>query len=81
MPDNYNVKIGAGSGDNRLNVRIGQSPGVKVLRQEQGKPVVALRDLTDVDVITNGQLEGSILQYNATTKKWTSIQTFDGGEF
>lgn len=80
MPDNYNVKIGTGSGD-RLNVRIGQSPGVKVLRQEQGKPVVALKELTDVDIDINNLYEGSILKYNTTTEKWTPSQLLDGGEF
>lgn len=62
----------------RLTVRVGQSPGVKVLRNDR---LQALRDLTDVDVTLNGQYEGSILKYDATTNKWTSSQIIDCGEF
>lgn len=62
----------------RLTVRVGQSPGVKVLRSDR---VQALRELIDVDVTTNGQYEGSILKYDVTTRKWTSSQIIDCGEF
>jgi hypothetical protein len=40
----------------------------------------------DVDTITNGKVNGSILVYKTTTNKWTSTTTLDaqnmeGGEF
>lgn len=62
----------------RLTVRVGASNGTKVLRADRER---ALRDLIDVDVTTNGQYEGSILKYDITTKKWTSSQIIDCGEF
>jgi hypothetical protein len=40
----------------------------------------------DVDVITNGKVNGSVLVYNTTTNKWTATttlnaQNMEGGEF
>lgn len=46
----------------------------------------SLENTGDVDVSTNGKLNGSILVYKTTTQKWTSTTTLDaqnmeGGEF
>lgn len=43
-------------------------------------------NIGDVDMITNGKLDGSVLVYRTTTQKWTASTTLDaqnmeGGEF
>jgi hypothetical protein len=48
--------------------------------------VESLSNVADVDVTTNGRLNGSVLVYKTTTNKWTSTTTLDaqnmeGGEF
>lgn len=48
--------------------------------------VESLDYVGDVDVTTNGKINGSILVYRTTTNKWTSTTTLDaqnmeGGEF
>lgn len=48
--------------------------------------VDTLSSIGDVDVTTNGQLNGSVLVYKTTTNRWTSTTTLDaqnmeGGEF
>jgi hypothetical protein len=45
-----------------------------------------VEDIGDVDILTNGKTDGSVLVYKATTNKWTSTTTFDaqnmeGGEY
>lgn len=48
--------------------------------------VDTLSSVADVDVTTNGQLDGSLLVYKTATNRWTSTTTLDaqnmeGGEF
>ena len=48
--------------------------------------VESLSNVADVDVTTNGKVEGSILVYKSATNKWTSTnildsQDMEGGEF
>lgn len=48
--------------------------------------VESLDSVADVDVTTNGKLNGSVLVYRTTTNRWTSTTTLDaqnmeGGEF
>jgi hypothetical protein len=48
--------------------------------------VTTLNELSDVDVITEGTQDGSVLVYKAQTSKWTSTrllnqQFMEGGEF
>ena len=48
--------------------------------------VESVSNIADVDVTTNGKLNGSVLVYRTTTNKWTSTTTLDaqnmeGGEF
>jgi hypothetical protein len=48
--------------------------------------VESMSNIADVDVTTNGKINGSILIYRTTTNKWTSSTTLDaqnmeGGEF
>jgi len=48
--------------------------------------VESMSNIADVDVTTNGKVNGSILIYKTTTNKWTASTTLDaqnmeGGEF
>lgn len=48
--------------------------------------VTTLNELSDVDVITQGTQDGSVLVYKTQTNKWTSTlllnqQYMEGGEF
>lgn len=48
--------------------------------------VETMSNIADVDVTTNGKINGSVLVYRSTTNKWTSTTTLDaqnmeGGEF
>jgi hypothetical protein len=48
--------------------------------------IESLSQIADVDVTTNGKINGSVLVYRTTTNKWTSTTTLDaqnmeGGEF
>ena len=48
--------------------------------------VESMSNIADVDVTTNGKVNGSILVYKTNTNKWTSSTTLDaqnmeGGEF
>jgi len=48
--------------------------------------VETISDIANVDITTNGQINGSVLVYRTTTNKWTSTTTLDaqnmeGGEF
>lgn len=48
--------------------------------------VESISNIADVDVTTNGKINGSVLVYRTTTNKWTSTTTLDaqnmeGGEF
>jgi len=48
--------------------------------------VESMSNIADVDITTNGKVNGSILVYKTTTNKWTSSTTLDaqnmeGGEF
>jgi len=80
-----------------LNVTVLPQNTVKVRAQQQGLTLInsnlnnpaivnKVQDIGDVDITTNGKIEGSILVYKATTNKWTSTTTLDeqnmeGGEF
>ena len=48
--------------------------------------VESMSNIADVDVTTNGKVNGSILVYKTTTNKWTAstvldAQDMEGGEF
>jgi hypothetical protein len=48
--------------------------------------VESISNIADVDVTTNGKINGSILVYKTNTNKWTASTTLDaqnmeGGEF
>lgn len=48
--------------------------------------VNSISDIGDVDTVSEGKLDGSVLVYKSATNKWTSTkllnqQTVDAGEF
>ena len=71
------------------------SENITVIVQEEGlvsvstnlnNPLDSLSLVGDIDITTNGKLNGSVLVYNSTTSKWTSTttlnaQNMEGGEF
>jgi len=73
--------------DEALSVAV--SEGVLTLASSTvSNPAVveSITNIADVDVTTNGKLNGSLLVYRTTTNKWTSTTTLDaqnmeGGEF
>jgi hypothetical protein len=73
--------------DEALQVAV--SEGVLTLASSNvANPAVveSISNIADVDVTTNGKVNGSILVYRTTTNRWTSTTTLDaqdmeGGEF
>ena len=73
--------------DEALQVAV--SEGVLTLASSNvSNPAVveSMSNIADVDVTTNGKVNGSILVYRTTTNRWTSTTTLDaqnmeGGEF
>jgi len=73
--------------DQALSVAV--SEGVLTLSQTNlAAPsyVESIASIADVDVSTNGKVNGSILIYKTATNKWTSstvldAQNMEGGEF
>ena len=73
--------------DEALSVAV--SEGVLTLSSSTvSNPAVveSMSNIADVDVTTNGKVNGSLLVYKTTTNKWTSTTTLDaqnmeGGEF
>jgi len=71
------------------------SENITVIVQEEGlvsvstnlnNPLDSLSLVGDIDITTNGKVNGSVLVYNSTTSKWTSTttlnaQNMEGGEF
>jgi HKD family nuclease len=73
--------------DNALTVAVTENTFVVSSSNLSNPAVVESIDfISDVDVSTNGKLNGSVLVYKTTTNKWTSTTTLDaqnmeGGEF
>jgi hypothetical protein len=73
--------------DESLNVAV--SEGVITLASTNlSTPAVveSLDSVADVDTITNGKINGSVLVYRTTTNKWTSTTILDaqdvtGGQY
>jgi hypothetical protein len=72
---------------NSIKVRT-QQQGLTLVSSNLNNPVTVrkVEDIGDVDIITNGKTDGSVLVYKATTNKWTSTTTLDaqdmeGGEY
>jgi hypothetical protein len=75
------------SNGNELQVTTQQNNLVNVTSNLSAPAVVdRLGDIANVDVLTNGEQNGSVLVYKTNTSKWTSTRTLDlqimeGGEF
>ena len=76
--------------DTQDSLTVSVSEGTYVLNTstDLSAPAVveSMSNIADVDVTTNGKLNGSILVYRTITNKWTSTTTLDaqnmeGGEF
>jgi hypothetical protein len=73
--------------DQALSVAV--SEGVLTLSSTNlAAPAVvdSVSNIADVDIVTNGKVNGSILVYKTSTNKWTSStvldgQNMEGGEF
>ena len=71
------------------SLQVAVSEGTLVLSSTNlANPAVveSVSNIADVDVTTNGKINGSILIYRTTTNKWTASTTLDaqnmeGGEF
>jgi len=72
---------------NTIKVRT-QQQGLTLVSSNLNNPVTVrkVENIGDVDIITEGKIDGSVLVYKATTNKWTSTlnldqQVMDGGQF
>tara|TARA_A100001201_G_scaffold55843_2_gene54192 strand:+ start:3820 stop:4038 length:219 start_codon:yes stop_codon:yes gene_type:complete len=68
-----------------VRVRVGQSNAIRITQSDR---VNSFSRLDDVDLLTNGQNDGGLLVYEASTQKWTARNnilenglTIDGGSF
>jgi hypothetical protein len=73
--------------DNTLIVTV-QQEGLVSAQTNLNNPLYleTLDNVGDVDMLTNGKENGSVLVYKTNTSKWTSTRTLDlqimeGGEF
>jgi hypothetical protein len=71
------------------------SENITVIVQEEGlvsvstnlnNPLDSLSLVGDIDITTNGQVNGSVLVYNTSTSKWTATrllesQDISGGQY
>ena len=60
-----------------IKVRVGQQNAVKVVSSLAGAQGLALSELTDVNI--NNPLDGMVLVYNGSTKKWDATLTLTPG--
>ena len=74
--------------DEALSVAVSEGTFVLNTTTDLSNPAVveSMSNIADVDVTTNGTVNGSVLVYKTTTNKWTSTTTLDaqnmeGGEF
>ena len=73
--------------DESLSVAVSEGTFVLASSDLSAPAVVeSISNVADVDVTTNGKLNGSVLVYRTITNKWTSTTTLDaqnmeGGEF
>ena len=74
--------------DEALSVAVSEGTFVLNTSTDLSNPAVveSMSNIADVDVTTNGTVNGSVLVYKTTTNKWTSTTTLDaqnmeGGEF
>ena len=76
------------SPDEALTVAVSEGTYVLNTTSNLANPatVESIGSIANVDVTTNGQVNGSVLVYKTTTNKWTSTTTLDaqdvtGGQY
>jgi hypothetical protein len=74
--------------DEALTVAVSEGTYVLNTSTNLANPAVveSMGSIANVDVTTNGQINGSVLVYKTTTNKWTSTTTLDaqdvtGGQY
>ena len=73
--------------ESQLFVTTSQSQLITTSTDTSNPTVVeSLDSVADIDITTNGKLNGSVLVYKTTTNRWTSTttleaQNLEGGEF
>ena len=74
--------------DEALTVAVSEGTYVLNASSNLSNPAVveSMDNIADVDMTTNGKINGSLLVYKTTTNKWTATTTLDaqnmeGGEF
>lgn len=65
--------------DEALTVAVSEGTFVLNSSTNLANPAIveSLSDVANVDITTNGQINGSLLVYKTTTNKWTSTTTLD----
>ena len=74
--------------DEALTVAVSEGTYVLTASSNLSNPSVveSMDNIADVDMTTNGKINGSVLVYKTITNKWTATTTLDaqnmeGGEF
>ena len=65
--------------DEALTVAVSEGTFVLTTSSNLSNPAVveSISNIADVDITTNGKIDGSVLVYRTTTNKWTSTTTLD----
>lgn len=63
--------------DSNPDIESTLSNGSTLVIGQPAQGVRGLSDLSDVDIVTEGKLDGSVLVYNVQTNKWVSTKTLD----
>jgi hypothetical protein len=65
--------------DEALTVAVSEGTFVLTTSSNLSNPAVveSISNIADVDITTNGKIDGSVLVYKITTNKWTSTTTLD----
>jgi hypothetical protein len=76
------------SPDEALTVAVSEGTYVLNTTSDLSNPAVveSISNIADVDVTTNGKVNGSVLVYKTTTSKWTATTVLDaqdvtGGQY
>ena len=74
--------------DEALTVAVSEGTYTLTASSDLSSPAVveSMSNIADVDVTTNGLINGSLLIYKTATNKWTAsrlldLQVMEGGEF
>jgi len=62
-----------------IKVKVGQQNAIKVISSLAGAQGLSLSELDDVNIDVNSLLNGMVLVYNGSTKKWDATLTLTPG--